>query len=60
MYYYYYYYYYYYLWPVRLSAIFLCYAINDSIFGKEVIEYKLCVLTACKTLECHISPSEKN
>ena len=32
------------LWPVRLYYIFPRYLTNDRIFGKEVIEHKMCVL----------------
>jgi hypothetical protein len=35
---------YYHLWPVRLYHNFLHYLINGTIFGKTVIEHKICVL----------------
>jgi len=34
---------------VRLYNIFPHYLINDTIFGKKVIEYKMCVLILCTT-----------
>jgi len=50
----------YYQWPVWPFHIFLHYLINGTIFGKKVIEYKLCVLIFSTTFVWNTSHSKKN
>lgn len=37
--------------------LFYHYLINDTVFGKRVTEYKICVLIFCKTYASNISHS---
>jgi len=49
------------LWPVRLYDNFPHYLIKDTILGKKITEYKMCVLIFSKTfLFLNISHSKKN
>jgi hypothetical protein len=48
------------LWPVRLYNIFARYLTNGTIFGKEVIEHKMCVLIFFTNFVRNISHSKKN
>jgi hypothetical protein len=47
------------LWPTRLYNIFPRYLINGTIFGKKVIEYKMCVLIFSTNFAWNISYSKK-
>jgi len=48
------------LWPVTLYNIFPHYFINGMIFGKKVIEHKMCVLISSTRFVWNISHSKKN
>jgi hypothetical protein len=48
------------LHPLWLHHIFRHYLINGTIFGKNVIEYKMCVLIFSTTFIWNISHSKKN
>ena len=48
------------LWPAPLYSIFPYYVINGRIFGKNVTEYKMCVLISSTTFVWNIYHSRKN
>jgi len=48
------------VWPVWLYHIFPHYLINGTLFGKKVIESKMCVLILVTNFVRNISYSKKN
>ena len=48
------------LWPLWLHHVFRHFLINGTVFGKEVIGHKMCVLIFSAAFVWNISDSEKN